>query len=321
MGATLAAPGAPASILLLPGQYTSTTNPQLLHNLLTSSSATLTPSAGFENATSSISLPLNLALDPGLAIYSQKLYSGQAGFSPLPTTPIANSSIPLTASSLAVSSNVWIALTSGSNDRVILWDAVPDVTQLPAGTLKTLSLLDMQSSACSPACSGAGVCSASGVCTCPAGFTGSSCETCAPGFFGPTCQACPAGCSSCDEGISGSGRCLKPVVTNAPATCNCVNGQCNANGQCTCNAGWTAGDDGTACSKCSPGLFLTSTGDCQSTSHYLYLSVIFELILYSSQSAKWDVANVLMALALASPAKQVSPRMQTIKPYVILFLR
>jgi hypothetical protein len=266
VGAKLTAAGAPTSIQLLPGQYTSSTNPQLLHDVLTSSSASLSPSVGFENATSSTSLPLNLALAPGLVVYTQKLYSGQGGFSHLPSAPVANSSTPLSASSLAMSSSVWVAVGStGSDTRVVLWDAVPDVAQLPSGASRSLNLLDMQSSACSPPCSGSGICSDSGVCTCPTGFTGSSCESCAKGFFGPTCQQCPSGCTSCDEGISGSGRCLVPVVTGAPASCNCLNGQCGSNGQCTCNAGWITADNGTACAKCSPGFFLTSTGDCQGT--------------------------------------------------------
>ncbi|KAF8894822.1 hypothetical protein BD779DRAFT_865614 [Infundibulicybe gibba] len=261
IGAKLSASGAPTSIHLLPGQYTSTTNPQLLHNILTSSSAALAPSPGFENFSSD--LPLNLALSPGLAIYSQSLYSGQAGFSSLPSSPTGNSSTPLAANSIALSTNIWAAIRTDSNDRIVFWDAVPDVSQLPTGASKSLSLLDLQSSACSPPCAGSGVCSAAGVCSCPPGFTGSSCEACAKGFFGPTCQACPSGCGSCDEGISGSGRCLTTTVTGAPSTCNCLNGQCGSDGQCSCNAGWTTGTNGTACSKCSPGFFLTSTGDCQ----------------------------------------------------------
>ncbi|KAF5386839.1 hypothetical protein D9615_002012 [Tricholomella constricta] len=167
IGTKLTASGAPVSIQLLPGQYTATTNPQLLHNLLTSSSASYSPSPGFENATFSTSLPLNLDLEPGLAIYSQKLYSGQAGFAQLPSSPSTNTSTPLTASSLAISNNVWVAVTSGSNNRIILWDSIPDVNQLP---LKSLSLLEIQSSACSPACSGSGICSASAC--------DSSCSTC-----------------------------------------------------------------------------------------------------------------------------------------------
>lgn len=235
----------------------------MLHNLLTSSSATLTPSPGF-NSTSSTSLPLTLDLDPGFVIYASSLYSGQASFLPLPSSPIVNSSTPLAANSLALSTNVWAAVTSGSNkDRIVIWDAVPDISQLPAGASQSLSLLDVQSFACSVPCSGSGVCSASGTCNCPTGFTGSSCETCAEGFFGPTCQPCPSGCGSCDQGISGSGKCLTPVVTNAPSTCNCLNGQCGTNGQCTCNPGWIKADNGTECAKCAPGFFLTSAGDCQ----------------------------------------------------------
>ncbi|KAF9460295.1 insulin-like growth factor binding protein [Collybia nuda] len=261
MGATLSAPGAATNIHLLPGQYASNTNPQLLHNMLTSSSTTLSPSAGFN---ASLSLPINLALAPGLAIYAQTLYSGQSGFTPLPSTPLSNSSTPLTAQSLAVSSNVWIAANTGSsNKRVIIWDSVPDVNQLPLGSSGSLSLIDIQSSACSPPCTGSGVCSASGTCQCAPGFTGSSCESCATGFFGPKCKPCPDNCTTCDEGITGTGRCVKPVVANAPEKCNCVNGVCGANGGCACNTGFTAGDDGKACAKCSAGFFLTSTGDCK----------------------------------------------------------
>ncbi|KAG5639183.1 hypothetical protein H0H81_006087 [Sphagnurus paluster] len=265
IGAKLTAVGAPVSIQLLPGQYTATTNPQLLHNLLTSSTASYSPSAGFGNALSSTSLPLDLSLEPGLAIYSQALYSGQAGFSQLPSSPIVNSSTSLTASSIAIANNVWVAVTSGPN-RLVLWDAIPDLAQLPTGMLNSLSLLDMQSSVCSPACSGSSVCSGSGVCTCPMGFNGTSCESCASGFFGPICQKCPANCATCDDGISGSGICLKPQVTNAPATCNCLNGQCGSNGQCACNPGWTTADNGVACAKCAPGFFQTSTGDCKGPS-------------------------------------------------------
>lgn len=263
VGAKLTASGAPTSIQLLPGQYTATTNPQLLHNLLTSSSATLSRSPGFGSA-SLTSLPLNLQLEPGLAIYSQRLYSGQAAFSQLPSAPLNNSSTPLTASSIALSSNIWIAVTSSSsfNTRFVLWESVPDVSQLPS-SVSSLALVDIQSSACSPPCSGAGVCSTAGTCTCPTGFTGSSCESCASGFFGPNCQPCPQGCPSCDQGISGSGRCLTPIVDNAPSKCNCLNGRCGANGQCSCNPGWTTNDNGTACAKCAPGFFLTTTGDCQ----------------------------------------------------------
>ncbi|KAF8156715.1 TNFR/NGFR cysteine-rich region family protein [Crassisporium funariophilum] len=262
IGAKLSAPVAATSIHLLPGQYTATTNPQLLHDTLTSSSATLSTSPGFTNS-SSVSLPLNLVLQPGLSIYSGTLYSGQSAFTSLPSSPVGNTSVPLTAKSLALSTNVWAALDAGSNGRVIVWDAIPDVGHLPSTNLGSLSLTDIQSAACSPSCAASGVCTASGTCQCAPGFTGVSCESCATGFFGPECQRCPANCKTCDEGITGSGRCLKPSVANDPSTCNCLNGLCGANGQCACNAGFTTADDGTACAKCSPGFFLTSTGDCQ----------------------------------------------------------
>jgi hypothetical protein len=237
---------------LLPGQYTTSTNPQLLHDLLTSRTSTLVGSVGFQP---SLSLPLNLQLEPGLAIYSDFLYSGQVSFAKVPDAPVSNTSIPLTANSLAISPDVLVAV-SNNNRRLILWDSVPDISQLPS--TGSLSLLDVRSSGCSPPCSGPGVCSASGTCTCPAGFTGSSCESCQEGFFGPTCEQCPGDCPNCDQGTSGSGRCL--TSTNTTSNCNCLNGQCGAGGTCTCNNGWTTADNGTACAKCLPGFYLTSKG-------------------------------------------------------------
>ncbi|KAK0474753.1 growth factor receptor domain-containing protein [Armillaria novae-zelandiae] len=259
LGVTLSSSDESTSVLLLPGQYASTTNPQLLHNMLTSKSASLSPSPGF-NSSESVALPLDLALEAGMAIYSGSLYSGTAAFTSLPSSPASNSSTTLSAASLAFSSTVWAAVDIG-NERVVIWDSIPDVGQLPLSG--SLSLLDLQSSACSTPCSSSGVCSASGTCTCPTGFTGESCESCASGFYGPECQACPSNCSKCDEGISGTGRCLVVEITNAPETCNCLNGECGSNGQCSCNAGWTTASNGTACAKCSEGFYLTSAGDCK----------------------------------------------------------
>ncbi|KAJ3810962.1 growth factor receptor domain-containing protein [Lentinula aff. lateritia] len=259
LGMTISASGAQTSALLLPGQYTTTTDPELLHGLLTSSSASLSPSTGFNS--SSVSLPLNVALEPGLAIYSNSLYGGSAGFSSLPTSPVGNSSTPLSAQSLALSSNIWAAIDVGSTNRVVFWDSVPDFSQLAVSG--SLSLVDMQSSACEPACSSNGICSSSGTCSCAAGFTGASCESCESGFFGLSCQACPSGCLDCDDGTSGTGKCLAFNITNAPSSCNCLNGECGSNGQCSCNAGWTTADNGTACAKCASGFFLTSSGDCK----------------------------------------------------------
>ena len=316
VGARISASGIANSALLLPGQYTTSTNPQLLHSLLTSSSASLNPSPGFQDS-SSVSLPLNVALQPGLAVYPQPLYAGQAAFARLPSTPPTNASQPLSAGSIAISSNVWASVTAGSNNRVILWDSIPDIAQLPTSSAGSLSLLGIESAACSPPCAGSGVCSASGSCSCAPGFTGTACESCARGFFGPSCQQCPAGCGSCDDGISGSGRCLTATVGNPPSSCNCLNGICNANGQCTCNPGFTTADNGTACAKCLPGFFLTSTGDCKGPSSVFSLfGYVLWLISVYVQYAIWVARSARMVTAPASLARQDSPRTRTIGPSV-----
>ncbi|KAG2355406.1 hypothetical protein BDR07DRAFT_1474106 [Suillus spraguei] len=131
------------------------------------------------------------------------------------------------------------------NTACHLWNSIPDVSQLPASASGSLSLLNLQSSSCSPVCSGDGICSSSGTCQCPSGFTGSSCEACSSGFFGPECQACPSGCTSCDDGISGTGRCLVPVVSNLPSD------------------GWTSASNGTQCAACAAGFFLATNGNCE----------------------------------------------------------
>ncbi|KAF8826007.1 hypothetical protein HHX47_DHR6000718 [Lentinula edodes] len=236
---TISASGAQTSALLLPGQYTTTTDPELLHALLTSSSASLSPSTGFNS--SSVSLPLTVALEPGLAIYSNTQSGGSAGFSSLPNSLVGNSSTSLSAQSLALSSNIWAAINVGSRSRVVFWDSVPDFSQLVVSG--SLSLVDMQSSAFEPACSSNSICTSPGTCSCAAGFTGASCES---GFFGLSCQACTSSCLDCDDGISGTGKCLAFNITNAPSSCNSLNGECGSSGQCSCNAGWTTADNGTA---------------------------------------------------------------------------
>ncbi|KAF8626282.1 hypothetical protein AX15_004954 [Amanita polypyramis BW_CC] len=202
-----------------------------------------------------------------MAIYAQQNYSGQSAFSSLPSSPSANTSIPLTALSLALSSDVWAAVTLGlNNERVILWDSVPDVTQLSSSS--SVVLLDLQSSACTPACSSSAVCSPQGVCLCPPGFTGSSCEQCASGFFGSNCARCSGqgtGCDECDGGLSGTGICFQRTnSTQSPVSeCNCVNGICGSTGQCACIPGWATGDNGQSCSKCAGGFFSTGAGECK----------------------------------------------------------
>ncbi|KAF8632853.1 hypothetical protein AX17_004701 [Amanita inopinata Kibby_2008] len=126
LGAVLSSSGAPAQIHLLPGQYSSSTSPQLLHDMLTSSSASLSPSPGF-NLSSSVTLPLNVQLQPGIATFTGPLYSGRSAFAALPSSPVSNSSTPLNAVSVTLSSGIWAVVKSGS-DRLVLWDSIPDLT-------------------------------------------------------------------------------------------------------------------------------------------------------------------------------------------------
>ncbi|KAH8103185.1 hypothetical protein DFH11DRAFT_1735039 [Phellopilus nigrolimitatus] len=259
LGAKLSAPGASTALLLLPGQYTESTNPQLLHSILTSNSASLAGSSGFANSTS-ISLPLSVQLNPGLAIYGAANYSSSATYIALPTSANAsNITAPFDASSFALSSNTWAEVTS-SGGRIVLWDAAPDLSQLP-GSLSGLTLAQLQSSSCSTPCASGGVCTSQGACACLPGFTGSSCEACESGFFGSNCLACPANCTTCDDGISGSGVCLK--VQTETQNCNCLNGQCASDGSCACNAGWADNTNGTKCASCAPGFFLSDDGSCK----------------------------------------------------------
>ncbi|KAG6900229.1 hypothetical protein C0993_001048 [Termitomyces sp. T159_Od127] len=160
VGATISAPGIPTDIVLLPGQYASASSPQLLHTVLTSSSASFSPSPGFNGSLKT--LPLTLALEPGLAIFSDILYSGQSGFSALPANLTGNSSTLLAAKSLSLSQTIWIAIKNGPpSERLIIWDSIPNISELPVGRPTALSLVDIQSTACSPPCAASGICSAS----------------------------------------------------------------------------------------------------------------------------------------------------------------
>jgi hypothetical protein len=203
--------------------------------------------------TTTIVLPRQATTQPqpfGFATYSNSYFQDQ---STMNVNASSNYSIAPGAS-YQVFPNTWAAMNS-SNDRVVVWVSVPDVSQLPINITQGFTVTEIQSTECSPPCSGSGVCSFdTGSCLCPPGFNGTLCETCASGFFGPTCQPCPLDCAACDQGISGTGLCLTPVV-NASSACT--------EGQCTCPPGYALGENGTSCTQCAPGFFSASTGSCQ----------------------------------------------------------
>lgn len=275
MGSLLSAPGSPTSLLLLPGSYSSTTNPQLLHTLLTSTSASLSSSAGFPNSTSEqMSLPLAVQLQPGIAAYTGANYTGSSAFVPLDASAGVNTSTSVNAGSVVLSPNTFALLSSpASTTQLTIYDSIPDLAQLPSSSSFTagqLSVLALQSTACQSPCASGGICSPSSssnstqpTCTCAPGFTGSSCESCLPGHFGPACTPCSSTCAQCADGIAGSGVCLTLNVTNAPSTCNCQNGVCDGSGGCTCNAGYTTASNGTLCSACADGFFQVDDGTCK----------------------------------------------------------
>lgn len=160
--------------------------------------------------------------------------------------------------------NAWATLTSSKdNSSIIIRDSASDTSALPL-PLPPYVITNIQSSSCSPPCSTGGSCNpASPVCTCLKGFNGTLCQSCAEGHFGSSCQPCPSNCENCDQGISGSGRCLPSAVRTA-AKCKCLNGVCDSDGGCTCLPGWGASSNGTKCAQCEQGFFMTSTGGCQS---------------------------------------------------------
>ena len=125
-------------------------------NFLTTSSTSSARAPGFNIST--VSLPINVVLQPGLVVYPQALYSWQAQFLPLPITlSLGNASVPLSAGMLAMSSKSGLRITAGGSSRVVFRDSVPDVSRLPGIT--SMSLSAIESNACSPPCSSASVCS------------------------------------------------------------------------------------------------------------------------------------------------------------------
>ncbi|EAU82768.2 insect antifreeze protein [Coprinopsis cinerea okayama7 len=275
VGARISIPNSSQQLHLLPGTYTSTTSPQFLHNTLTTSGITSLGSQGFTNSTR---LPLELFLDLGIAIFEFPRYTGESAFAGViddDSGPVESDfSIPLNASGLLTARDLVTTLfyTRNQNDtrRVTVWDAIPDFKQLPAAIASvssSIALHNLESITCQTKrnptpCSSKGYCTPEGSCLCAPGFAGDACEQCAAGHWGPECEPCPDNCTSCDEGIGGTGRCLTRFTEpGAPSTCNCENGVCGEDDECQCLPGWRSPNGGPQCSECAQGFFKTSNGD------------------------------------------------------------
>ena len=122
-----------------------------LHSLLTSSSASISSSPGFD---ANLSLPLKLALQPGVAVYSQAKYSGDASFVQPPSSWLTEQHFAICWLSSTLVQYMGRTIHRVIQDRVIFWDSVPNVSQLTSSASGPSALLDIQSSACSPPCAG-----------------------------------------------------------------------------------------------------------------------------------------------------------------------
>ena len=85
----------------------------------------------------------------------------------------------------------------------------------------------------------------------------------------------PSNYEICDDGINGSGLCLKPK--GLTQSCNCVNGKCQTDGSCSCNAGWQDNTNGTKCSTCADGFFLSDDGSCKGMFHVYTFHMVPEI--------------------------------------------
>ncbi|KAG9008026.1 hypothetical protein FRB94_013791 [Tulasnella sp. JGI-2019a] len=265
-----------SNTVLLIDQYSSASPPNVVSSLSGGlAGVSLPPYLSTSTSTTSgiiSSLPFSISVVPGLVAFPSALFQGQASVLSLNATADVNSAQSLPVGSLLLSENSWAAFTSPANKPIVFWDNTPDFTQLPSGLLSaqvgTITLVGLQSATCATPCAMSGQCNSDGKCVCKPGFNGTSCETCAAGFYGPQCTACPSGCQTCDDGPTGSGKCLLPQTTS---TCNCANGVCNGS-SCTCSPGWTTltatstTTNATAapqCSDCAAGFFKDSSGTCR----------------------------------------------------------
>ncbi|GAA6025321.1 hypothetical protein JCM11491_000389 [Sporobolomyces phaffii] len=247
----------PVNLTLLPGTYTRST--------LNVSALEPAHAVGFA-ASGSPSSPFTVAVLPGVTTYSSSYYEG----TPTHFDPTSNSS-SVKVGSLVLDRTSYAVLKFDSN-TVVVWDSVPDVLNLGIPSTETTLVESHSTDPACPArcatCSQNATAATTPTCQCEPGWTGPACDACLANYFGPSCLACPAGCTECDDGLTGTGLCLEkaPLVATSPSLCNCVSGVCQGNSTsatCDCNAGWTRASNGTQCSTCAPGYYLASTGDCQ----------------------------------------------------------
>ncbi|CUA69728.1 TNFR/NGFR cysteine-rich region family protein [Rhizoctonia solani] len=244
-----------SSVILLPGTYSSDSAAAKLVSLSNS------PSRSSGISVSEASFPYTVSLSSGAIAFGVINYASNSS----PIKLSSNLSTPRLPASVAIPPNTAVTLRSASSQSsLVLFASVPDTAQLPL-LAPDLAFSAVQSTSCSPACASGGACTANGTCACAEGFSGSQCEQCAPGFFGPSCQKCQNTC--CDDGMTGSGKCLGSKNKTSFELCGCDKGTCGTDGSCTCNPGWaspTSGQNATAkCSVCAPGFFQDASGECQ----------------------------------------------------------
>ncbi|CAE6462315.1 unnamed protein product [Rhizoctonia solani] len=245
-----------SSVILLPGTYSSDSAAAKLVSLSDSPSR----SSGI-SVSESASFPYTISLSSGALAFDANNYAGNSTLINLSS----NLSAPRLPASVAIPPNTAVTLRSASSQSsLVLFASVPDTAQLPL-LAPDLAFSAVQSTSCSPACTSGGACTINGTCACAEGFSGPQCEQCAPGFFGSSCQKCKDTC--CDDGMTGSGKCLGSKSKTSSELCGCDKGTCGGDGSCTCNAGWvnpTSGQNATAkCSVCAPGFFQDASGECQ----------------------------------------------------------
>lgn len=258
-----------SSVILLPGTYSSSSPAASLLPSLSSLSAST--SAGIAVAPDALAYPLTISLPTGALAFQSPNYAGESTSISLSS----NLSSPRLPASLAIAPNMAITFRSASSvASLVLFASTPDTAQLPSLPVD-LAFSAVQATSCTPSCASGGACAANGTCTCAPGFAGNQCEQCAPGHFGPSCQQCVDSC--CEDGMTGSGKCLGAKSKTSAETCACEKGVCGSDGSCACNPGWadasdvSSGKNATKCSVCAPGFFLDPSGECQG----MYYNILY----------------------------------------------